>query len=139
MDPKIIFLKVSDNASKAKALYQNVHTHFLEGQTILILSPSEEASRYIDELLWKFPEESFLPHEKAVDDIKIPIAITTLPKNVNQASILFNLTATISPITDQFSIVYDLLDQTNEERYKASLKRYQAYKSERFTHVHCPE
>lgn len=127
--PDIIFIAVRDNNVKLQRICEVVHHHFYNNHRILILVPSEEASAYIDQLLWRMPEDSFVPHEIAKGVVQSKVAITTLSSNINQASILMNLCATIASQAQAFDTVYELMDQTHPSKEALSQKRIAEYQA----------
>lgn len=125
----IFFLKVADNSSKLKRLCDVIQEHFLEGVHIQISVPSAEAATYIDQLLWRLPEESFLPHFIVHEKSSAQIVITTKPENLNKATILFNLCPEVPPMSDFFEKIYDLYDETQPSKLALSQQRQSAYQA----------
>lgn len=126
--PKVNFLTVADNASKLKQLCQVVNQHFSKGESVLIAVPTQEAAIYLDQLLWKMPEESFTPHLISNAFTEEKVAITTATNNVNRATVLLNLLPTIHPNSNEFELIYELYDQTSPEKEELSKKKQAQYK-----------
>lgn len=125
----VIFLKVMDNAMKAKRLSEAVSYYFLQQVSILLLVPNDQAAQYVDQLLWRLPENSFLPHQITQEATNEFIAISTVQSNLNQAQTLINLCPMASPIADQFITIIELLDHTSVEKLQLSQQRQAAYRS----------
>jgi len=123
----LTFLKVHDNASKLQAVLSTIQRLFRERKRVLISVPNSEAAQYLDEILWKMPPESFIPHAIVNQNCDELVAITTLHANFNKATVLINLCPTISPLTSQFEQVFDLDDQTHPSKAKLTAERKQAY------------
>src|ERR1700733_12508764 len=113
--PSVQFLHVADNTIKTSSISSVVGNHFLQKQPILIIVPNADAASYVDQLLWRLPEDSFVPHQIASEPISENVVITTEHRNLNGAKFLFNLCSTIIPIFSQFELIYELLDQTHPE------------------------
>jgi DNA polymerase IIIc chi subunit len=128
--PQVIFLRAATNESKMSAICKSVQHHFNLGHTILIAVPSHDAALYVDQLLWRFPEESFLPHAIADAATTERVVITMVGTNVNQASILLNLCPMASSICMQFTTVYELLDETHPDKLRLSQQRQSTYESQ---------
>lgn len=126
---RIIFLKVSTNGEKLAAICSIVHHHFEQNHLQLITVPSEEAARYIDVLLWRHPEDSFIPHCISNVPSKAPIVITTTQSNLNKAQVLLNLCPTTSQLIREFPFVYELYDETHPTKSEMSQQRYAHYQS----------
>ncbi len=123
----VTFLATPNNQQKIKAICSTVEHHFLLEDSLLILAPSEEAAAYLDQLLWRFPESSFLPHAIAQQPTEERIAITTREENLNQARVLLSLLPNLSSIWQQFPHVYELMDTTHPEKQILSENRLKQY------------
>jgi DNA polymerase-3 subunit chi len=121
----IKFFKVSTNEEKVQKISDLVAEYYHKKERFLILAPNERAAQYLDQLLWRLPKESFLPHEVAEKKVKANIAITVSGGNVNQASVLLNLGA--KPIKEGYETVLELMDETDPEKKKRSEERLVAY------------
>lgn len=89
--PDIIFIRVADNKTKIWRLCECIKTHFHRGERLQLSVQGQEAAKYVDDLLWRLPEESFLPHQITHSPSNERIAITLGHDNFNQATVLFNL------------------------------------------------
>ena len=130
MNSKVIFLKIKDTQTKLQCISQLAHELVDQEKRLLITVPSEDAAKYIDSLLWKMPEERFLPHSIVSSPSKEFVAITLVKtQNFNQAHCLLNLCMEISPIFQQFEVVYELFDETEAKKMQQSQTKLQEYKS----------
>jgi DNA polymerase III subunit chi len=127
-ETKITFLRVLDNAAKLQRLCEAVHYHFLKKEKVLIGVSSDEAAAYIDQLLWRMPEDSFIPHAIINGQTKELVAITKELNNVNRAQALINLRIEIPNSIAEYTVVYDLLDLTQSSKEEQSRKRQEAYR-----------
>lgn len=126
--PKVIFHPVKSSAAKLKTISDIVANAFAAGEKMLIVVPSTEAAAYIDQLLWRMPEESFVPHVIAAKSVPNRIVIAVNPtQNFNQAAILLNLSPAVSPIVDQFAEVHELFDETDPTKAEQSIQRQKHY------------
>lgn len=121
------FIRVNTNSEKQHALCHLVVDHCSKKEKVLILVPSNEAATYIDQLLWKQPEESFIPHAICQGPANEPVAITTASANVNRASFVVNLTSLPLEDLPNVKFIYELNDGTSPEREALSRKKLQAY------------
>lgn len=115
---KCHFLRASTPQQKISLLTDTVHKLFLEGKRIQIQAPSDAALAYIDDLLWSYKPDSFLPHTIASSASPEPIVITKEAANLNKADILIHLLPGTPP--PGFAEVYDLLDETTPEKKAAA-------------------
>lgn len=126
---KVYFLRVTDAATKLNSICQVTHRHYNKKETILIAVPSQEAAVYLDQLLWRQPNDSFLPHVISEVPTQELVVITTSSANVNQAKIVINLCPAIPVNLGEYSIIYDLLDLTHPTKEQLSHKRQSAYQA----------
>lgn len=126
---QITFLRAADNAAKLRHICETVAKHFYQQEAILIAVGSNEVATYVDQLLWRLPEEGFIPHAIANAPTKERIVITTEQNNLNQASIVFNLRAQAISGIHAFHEIYDLLDLTHPDKERASRQRQAAYRA----------
>ncbi len=123
----ITFLKVTNNLEKVQTISDLSRSLFFEKKRTLIRAATQEAAKYIDDLLWKIPKEGFLPHELADSAIDEALIITTKETNLNQATVLVNLSPSF-PKKEEYTQVFELLDETSEEKKSNSLSRLMTYK-----------
>jgi DNA polymerase III subunit chi len=128
----IIFIKVADSKTKLWRLCDCIRHHFLQGERLLVAVSGGEAAKYIDELLWRMPEESFMPHSIIDSPSNERIAITLSQENLNKATVLFNLQTTPYAKFDQFSTLYEFYDESQPAKAELSQQRLQAYPQGRF-------
>lgn len=125
---KVTFSKVRDNQAKALFICQQVQTVLRREKKLLIVAPNEEAAKFVDALLWRLPEESFIPHAIVTKQSPESIAITTQDKeNLNQAHYLLNLCPQVNAFSDQFEEIFELDDETSPEKAQLTDKKKQAY------------
>lgn len=129
---RVIFFQVRDAASKINWICQTARSHFEKREPFIIFVEDLKAQEFVDEILWKIPETSFLPHTICDEETKDFIAITKTKSNVNQARIAFNLCSTPLLIDSPFRIIYDFEDLSNPHKNKLSSFRFDAYKSAHF-------
>jgi DNA polymerase-3 subunit chi len=127
METQVTFWHVTDVKTKLALIASLVQRHFIHGERILVLVPNEAAARYVDGLLWSHPAEGFLPHAVSERPLNAAILITTTPQNLNQAQVLINLCPGMSPITQEFQHVHDLLDETDSAKHALATQRLATY------------
>ncbi|HSX13244.1 MAG TPA: DNA polymerase III subunit chi [Chlamydiales bacterium] len=129
---RVIFFHVRDAASKLKWICQTTREHFEKQEPFLILVEDIKSQEFVDDLLWRLPETSFLPHVVSDEPTNDFIAITKTKNNVNQARVAFNLCSTPLLIDSPFRIIYEFEDLTNPNKSKLSSIRFDAYKAAHF-------
>lgn len=129
---RVIFFQVQSPSAKLKFLCESAQSHFEKKEPFLILVEDLKAKEFADELLWKFPPNSFLPHVATDEKTQELVAITKTKNNVNQARVAFNLCTTPLLIQTPFRIIYEFEDLTSPSKNRLSSLRFNAYKEEGF-------
>ena len=130
--PRIVFFQVRTQAAKLKIICDTLQQVFEQKERAIVFTEDQKAQEFVDELLWKTPEMSFLPHILCDEPTKEFIAITKTKNNVNQANIAFNLCPTPLLIETHFRIIYEFEDLSHPHKNKLSSLRFDAYKAAKF-------
>ena len=129
---RVVFFQVRDSMDKLRKIAETAQSHFEKNEAILIVVEDAKAQQFVDELLWKIPESSFLPHQALDDPSSELILITKTKKNLNHARVTFNLCSTPLLIEGPFRIIYEFEDMTNPNKMNLSTHRFDAYKKASF-------
>lgn len=128
---RIVFFQVSNSQTKVKRIVDTCQFHFENREKILIIG--EEASLpFIDELLWKYPATSFLPHQVIHNQGDALVSITCQRQNLTHARFAFNLTPTPLFLSSPIQIIYEFEDLSTPIKKNLSEKRYDAYRKSGF-------
>lgn len=98
---------------------------YRQNQRVFIYTENEQSAEGIDELLWAFDANSFVPHNLAGEGPKAGamVEISHLPPS-NRRAVLINLAPTMPTFSNRFSYVVDFvptdetLKQQARERFK---------------------
>lgn len=125
--PKIIFFQVKKPSDKLLWVTKTATLHFENKKPLLIIVSDDKALKFVDELLWKEPQFSFLPHSSLEVLSNDLIVITQKKLNLNKAQYVFNLSS--EPFTDfSCSVVYELDDQIDNIKILQAKKKFKFYK-----------
>lgn len=124
---RVVLFQVRAPNLKISRLAETASAHFGRKEHLLILAEDEKAVHYVDELLWKFPSTSFMPHVASEETTTAFIAITKNRTNVNQAKFAFNLCPT-PLLIEGIRLIYDFEDLTSPLKQQLSAMRFDAYK-----------
>ena len=130
---RVIFLQVGHATTKLNWIAQIAQEHFYKKERLLIVCEDDKALAFTDELLWKFPPNSFLPHAIINVLSTESIALTKEKKNLNDARFAFNLCSTPLLIEGPFRFIYDFEDTSSPNKKLLSQMRFDAYKQARFS------
>jgi DNA polymerase IIIc chi subunit len=130
--PRVVFFQVPDATAKLNRIAEIAQYHFIRKEHLLILAEEDKALAFADELLWKHPPDSFLPHSIQEAESKEWIVLTKIKKNLNDARYVFNLCPTPLLIEGPFRIIYDFEDTREPNKKMLSQIRFDAYKQAQF-------
>ncbi len=125
---RVVLFQVKDVKEKLLRLTEATAVHFEKKEPMLIVVEDEKTEQYVDELLWKTPASSFLPHVISSTPSTEFVVITRVKQNLNQAKYAFNLCPTPLLIDGPFRIIYDFEDLTSPHKKLLSTHRFDAYK-----------
>ncbi len=101
------------------------------GHRVYVLAADAAQAHTMDELLWTFKQNSFVPHVRyppPADD-SAPVWISPEPPPQQADDVVINLTADLPPRFEQFQRVLDLVDQ-HPDVLAASRQRFRAYRAQ---------
>ena len=130
------FYNLQKKAIKERKISKLVENFYNQGKRVLIIVKNEEEGMILDNLLWNYTPESFIPHKislKAKVDKNQPVLITTKRENRNQAEILILAREVDLSFILQFDEVIDFAESYDEECLERSRKRYSYYLSQGLT------
>lgn len=131
MDTKVFLFQVRETSHKLRVICETAAEHFKNKEPLQIIVPDKTALEFVDALLWRMPEESFLPHSALSTASNELIAVTCERAILNQALAVFNL-CLMPPLNCKVKTLYDFDDITSPDKKQASEKRYQAYREAGF-------
>lgn len=125
---KVTFYRVKDNSSKIQFICRKSQEAFHDEKRLIIVVPNDQAAQYVDALLWKIPEESFIPHRISDKPSKDWIAISLYgAPNFNEASRAINLSPQPLLFTDHLEDIFELFDESDPQKKELSEKRFSDY------------
>ena len=125
--PKVIFFQIKKPLDKLLKITKTAYLHFENKKHLLFLASDDKVEKYIDDLLWKEPKFSFLPHVISDTYTSELVAITKKNININNALYIFNLSS--DPFF-HFScrVIYEFDDYSDKKRALISKKKFQVYR-----------
>jgi len=97
-------------------------------QFTLLLTQSQQQSQHLDQKLWTYSDDSFLPHDGAEsEDLVTPILIHDNPDPKGNRQLLINLSASVPIYFAQFERVIELVTEDN----KSQAREHYSYYKER--------
>jgi DNA polymerase-3 subunit chi len=130
---QVTFYAVRDGGLHAWAA-KLVEAAWSKRKRVLVYCSSEAEAKAIDEYLWTFKDDAFIPHgiespDQPSDNTALAVLITTTATNTNKASILVQLGHAELEFGGGFENVIELVDREDEQKLTASRDRYRAWKA----------
>jgi DNA polymerase-3 subunit chi len=128
---KIDFYILTENsrANRHQLVCRLVEKAYGNGHRICIYTESQGEASQIDELLWTYREQSFLPHAlyNKADHALTPILIANGLQQTDEHDVLINLAPTAPAFFSQFERLLEPVDNNPEQR-DSSRQRYRYYR-----------
>ena len=120
MNPSnVVFFSVKDVNAKLRKIVSVAQEYLEKREPLLILVPDKAALEFVDELLWRMPEEGFLPH---------PTTLIQIDTEGRETTALFNLKPLPYLEKPYVHTIFELEDYTSTEKLQLSKQRYAAYR-----------
>jgi DNA polymerase-3 subunit chi len=135
---EVIFLKVTASRMEIRACEIAEHT-YAQGERLQIIAIDEEQAARLDDLLWTYKPNSFVPHTlwKSMDNESAqPVVITTQKEQVPGIASLLTMDYCPVEMVQQFSKVIHVVVVDNQERLEASRRYWTLLKDAGFSLTH---
>ncbi|WP_167142127.1 DNA polymerase III subunit chi [Pseudomonas sp. OTU750018] len=111
--PRIEFyvLSTAVPAERLRAACQLAMKAWRAGLPVFLRGSNAQQCSEVDELLWRFKAESFVPHSRYQDDAHAPVVIGQDEEPSSTQGVLINLGSTLSPRVERFSRVIEIVNQ----------------------------
>ena len=100
---------------------------YRKGHKIHVQTPSIEYAKSLDEKLWSFSEDSFIPHSLKEDQLNAPIRICTETDAPEHKDVFVNLSGSTPRFFSRFDRVAEVVPEKESDR-SAARKAYSFYK-----------
>ena len=107
------------------------------GARVVVLTGSPDRVVHLDELLWTYAAESWLPHGAATqgggpdEDAAIqPIWVTAGDENPNQATMLMMCDGAVPKLVESWSRCFNLFDGTDQDAVAAARASWKLWKEQ---------
>ena len=104
---KVTFYKLAKDAPSLKLVCQLIKKACATQQQVLCLVDNDQTAEQLDQLLWGFEPEAFIPHGIGVD--QQPVAISAVAEPGEHHQILINLQGEIPTWFSRFERVIELV------------------------------
>jgi DNA polymerase-3 subunit chi len=130
--PRVTFYVLAEPGSDARLKFacRLVEKAFAQEHRVLVRCPSPEAAGEFDELLWRFSDQSFVPHEIVApgESCAAPVVVCADDAPHRAADVLVNLADVVPEGFLGFSRVAEILDASEDCR-SAGRERFRQYRA----------
>lgn len=141
LPPRVDFYLLSDNQPNAHWLVacRLLEKAYYKGHRIFVYCDNKQDAELLDELLWTFKDDSFIPHNLEGEGPEPPppihIGYDKEPRGFND--ILLNATSKIPAFYAKFKRVIELVNpvEAQKEESRMRYKTYRAQGCKLFTHT----
>ncbi len=134
--PRIDFYVLPDHQEKGRVLLacRLADKAYNLGYTVYLFASSEARIVALDDLLWTFRQDSFIPHERypLIGEESSPVLIGMTPPTAVATQVLINCTDTFPAGFERFERVIELVDQ-HPEVLAQSRDRFKQYREQGYT------
>lgn len=133
MKTRVDFYIISDNNPQSEDVVacRLAEKALKQGYKILILGQNSKQLHQLDEKLWTFKEDSFIPHEIINVDSSVHehlnIALSTDASLNEKANLLINLSGQVPANLNRFERIAEIVPAKKQERHQ-SRARFKAYR-----------
>ncbi len=101
-----------------------------KGHRIMVIAETETDATRLDDLMWEYPDNRFLPHSSASQKPPAPVSIGTMDMlNGATSDLVINLTDDPVPDPGRFQRLLELVP-ARDARRKASREKFRGYRSQ---------
>lgn len=136
--PQVEFHILNEAGDQARVRYacgliQQAHE---QNQRTYVYAADEAQAKMMDDLLWTFRDQAFIPHELRADTSpshpRISAVIGLIDKSLNEFETLINLSNVTPTAASSFSRVFEVVDADATHKQLAR-ERYKQYRERGFT------
>ncbi|MDT4818221.1 DNA polymerase III subunit chi [compost metagenome] len=120
-------LSSANPADRLRAACQLAAKGWRHGLPVLLRCSDAAQRDELDQLLWRFRAESFIPHSLIDDDANAPVVLALDEAPAVQQGLLINLASSISPHVERFSRVIEIVNQ-EPDLLAACRENFRAYR-----------
>ena len=135
---QILFVEVTQSRMEMRAC-EIAERFYIQGNKLQIIATDQQQAVRLDDLLWTFKPDSFVPHgffEGEKDEPTPPVVITIDEEKISGYEFLLMLNYCPVQIVGQFSQIIHLVVVDNRERLDASRHYWTQLKEAGFTLRH---
>ncbi|MYD45657.1 MAG: DNA polymerase III subunit chi [Gammaproteobacteria bacterium] len=123
--PQVVFYEIPDKdpTMLVRAICKLICEYYRANTSVHVLTANESELTFLDETLWNFPRNSFVPHMRAsAIQQRCLVTMECTPKFEGNGSVLINHTNDVPSCIEQFDTVCEFVLQQQEMKQQARSK-----------------
>ncbi len=135
---EVLFVEVTQNRMEIRAC-EIAEDNYAQGKRVQIIAVDEGQAARLDDLLWTFKPDSFIPHgisSASANEPGEPLVITTEQERVEGMDSLLMMDYCEAELVGQFSLAVHMVVVDNRERLEASRRYWTQLKEAGFSLRH---
>jgi DNA polymerase-3 subunit chi len=134
--PQIDFyiLHTVTQAEKNRFVCQLTDKAWQKGYRIYLHTRSLVEAQQLDDMLWTFRQDSFIPHHIYPETLHVPVYIGYQQTDYPEMDVLINLTETVLPFYQKFKRVAEIVEETTRESGRMRYRYYREQGCELLSH-----
>ncbi|MCY3540618.1 MAG: DNA polymerase III subunit chi [Gammaproteobacteria bacterium] len=124
-NPQVVFYEIPDKdpTMLVRAICKLICEYYRANTNVHVLTANESELTLLDETLWSYPRDSFVPHMRAsTAQEKYRVTLDCAPTFEGSGSVLINHTNDVPSCVEQFDIVCEFVLQQQEMKQQARSK-----------------
>ena len=131
MNAKVDFYILTDDSPLARSqlVCRLTEKAYQQKQRVYIHAPTKQAAEQINQLLWTYRDDTFIPHDLEGNDLQPPAPVQIGFQRVPdyRGDILINLSDAVPTFYPQFSRLFEIIGNDAAEQ-QAARDRYRFYR-----------
>lgn len=129
---QVVFYQLADDNQLAEQVCDIAAKAFSQKQKLLVYCASQKEAEQVDELLWQFPADRFIPHNLYGEGpaAGTPLEICWSAEQLSRRALVVNMSAEVIQAHSQYQKIIDFVPQAEEAKQAARL-RYKQYQQAR--------
>lgn len=134
--PKVDFYVLKNGTNKLQFVCKLLEKAYTEQQKVYVHTDNQADAHTLDERLWTFKDNSFIPHNLSDENLKPepPIQIGHANDNMGRQPILVNLSQTIPEAYARYQRIIEIVDEQNKAQAREHFKNYREKQCELSTY-----
>ncbi len=125
-------IDTDDPADRDRFACRYINRAYTAGSRVFVYARSEQQARELDDLLWRFRAESFVPHALAgdpdADPADYPVLIGHHAPPAGENGVLLNLSGALPDFHGRFERIAEIFNRSDQADLAAARQAFKVYR-----------